>query len=138
MKKLCLILLLVLPLSYHVIAQNKKATVYLFRSIGHDLDQFVPYYTYVDKVLLCKLQESTYSMHEVEPGEHRFHVQYKGKVKSTPETELVVNLEAGKNYYFSVNLKAKAFGKGRFYCEQMSEEEGEKKSKIYFLINKCF
>lgn len=138
MKKLCFILLLVLPLSYQVIAQNKKATVYLLRSIGHDLDQFVPYFTYVDKVLLCKLQESTYSMHEVEPGEHRFHVQYKGKVKSTPETELVVNLEAGKNYYFSVNLKAKAFGKGRFYCEQLSEEEGGKRSKIYFLNNKCF
>jgi hypothetical protein len=138
MRKLFLILFLLLPNYFEVIAQTQKATVYLLRSVGHDLDQHVPYFTYLDKTLLCKLGEATYSVHEVEPGEHRFHVQYKGKIKSSPDTELLVNLESGKRYYISVNIKTKAFGKGSFYCEQLSEEEGEKRSKAYLLRNKCF
>lgn len=138
MKKFCFVLFLIFASHILVSAQSQKATVYLLRSVGHDLDQFVPYFIYIDKVLLCKLGESNYSVHEVEPGEHRFHAQYKGKVKSTPETELLVNLESGKTYYISVNIKTKAFGKGSFYCEQLSEEEGEKMSKAFLLNIKCF
>ncbi len=78
-----------------------------------------------------------YSVHEVEPGEHKFHVQYKGKVKSTPETELPVNLEPGKTYYISVNVVTKAFARGRFYCEQLNEDEGTKRLKTYLLDKKC-
>lgn len=93
MRKFGIVLFLLLPTYFHVIAQNQKATVYLLRSVGHDLDQYVPYFMYLDKVLLCKLGEANYSVHEVEPGEHKFHAQYKGKVKATPDTELLVNLE---------------------------------------------
>jgi hypothetical protein len=137
MRKLCILLFLLFTTYIHVIAQSEKATVYLLRSVGHDLDQNVPYFTYLDKVLLCRLGEGNYSVHNVEPGEHRFHAQYKGKVKSTPETELLVNIESGKTYYISVNLKTKAFGKGSFYCEQLSEEEGKKRSQSLLFDNKC-
>lgn len=138
MRKLYIILFLLFTTYFHVSAQNQKATVYLLRAIGHDLDQFVPYFMYLDKVLLCKLGEANYSVHEVEPGEHRFHAQYKGKVKSTPEAELLVNLVPGKTYYISVNIRTKAFGKGSFYCEQLNEEEGQKRSKTYLLKRICF
>lgn len=137
MKKICILLFFLFTIHIHVNAQNQKSTVYLLRSVGHDLDQFVPYFTYLDKVLLCRLGEGNYSVHEVEPGEHSFHTQYKGKIKSTPETELVVNFESGKTYYISVNLKTKAFGKGRFYCEQLNEEEGQKRIKSYLLKKVC-
>jgi hypothetical protein len=138
MRKLFILLFLLFTTHIYGMAQSQKATVFLLRSVGHDLDQFVPYFIYMDKVLLCNLGESNYSVHEVEPGEHRFHAQYKGKVKSTPETELLVNLESGKTYYISVNLKTKAFGKGSFYCEQLSDEEGEKRAKAFLLNIKCF
>jgi hypothetical protein len=137
MRKLCILLFLLFTTYIHVVAQSQKATVYLLRSVGHDLDQNVPYYTYLDNVLLCKLGEGKYSVHEVEPGEHKIHAQYKGKIKSTPETELTVNLESGKTYYVSVNIKTKAFGKGSFYCEQLTEEEGKKRAEAFSLDNKC-
>jgi hypothetical protein len=137
MKKFYYILFVLLTNCIYAQAQSQKATVYLLRSVGHDLDQFVPYFTYLDKVLLCKLGEGKYSVHEVEPGEHKIHVQYKGKIKSAPEKELLVNLESGKTYYISVNLKTKAFGKGSFYCEQLTEEEGKKRAESFLLNNKC-
>jgi len=138
MKKICSILLILLTTCLYAQEQSQKATVYLLRSIGHDLDQYVPYYTYMDTVLLCVLGEERYSVHEVNPGEHKLHVQYKGKIKSTPETDLTVNLEPGKTYYFSVNLKTRPFGKGSFYCEQLPEEEGKKRAEAFLLVNRCF
>ena len=137
MRKLYYILFILLISCIYVQAQSQKATIYLLRSVGHDLDQFVPYYTYLDKVLLCKLGKGKYSVHEVEPGEHIIHAQYKGKIKSTPETELLVNLESGKTYYVSVNIRTKAFGKGSFYCEQLTEEEGIKRAKAFLLKKIC-
>ena len=87
MKKFYFFLFILLTTFIHVKAQSPKATVYLLRSDGPDL--YVPYFTYMDQVLLCKLGNGKYSVHEVEPGEHKFHTQYKGKIKSTPETELL-------------------------------------------------
>jgi hypothetical protein len=119
----------------HIHAQSQKATVYLLRSAGPD--EYVPYFTYMDQVLLCKLGNGKYSVHEVDPGEHKFHAQYKGKIKSTPETELPVNLEPGKTYYISVNIATKAFSKGSFYCEQLTEEVGKQRAEAYIFDKKC-
>jgi Protein of unknown function (DUF2846) len=135
MKKLYFVLFILLTTFIHLQAQSPKATVYLLRPVGYD--EYVPYFTYMDQVLLCKLGEGKYSVHEVEPGEHKFHTQYKGKIKSTPETELLVNLEAGKTYYISINITTKAFAKGSFYCLKLSEEEGKKRAEASILDNKC-
>jgi hypothetical protein len=135
MKKIYLFLILLATTFIHVRAQSPKATVYLLREVGPD--EYVPYFTYLDQVLLCKLGNGKYSVHEVEPGEHKIHTQYKGKIKVTPETELLVNFEAGKTYYISLNIKTKAFGKGSFYCEQLSEDEGKKRANEYMLDKKC-
>ena len=119
----------------HADAQDQKATVYLIRSYGPD--KYVPYYIYINQELLCKLGNGKYSVHEVEPGNCKIHAQYKGKIKSSPETELQVNLEPGKSYYISVNIATKAFEKGSFYCEQLSEDEGKKRVQAFLLDNKC-
>jgi len=97
----------------------------------------VPYFTYLDQTLLCKLGNGKFSVHAADPGEHKIHTQYKGKIKSEPETELTVHFEAGKTYYISVNLETKAFGKGRFYCTQMTEEEGKKYIAVYKEDKEC-
>ena len=135
MKKICFLLVLLFTAMVHVKAQNQKASIYLFRADGPDL--YVPYYTYLDETLLCKLGRGKYSVHTVDAGEHKLHTQYRGKIKSTPETELVVNLEPGKTYYFAVKIETKAFGKGRMYCEQLSEEEGKKLAQLFILDTKC-
>ncbi|TAD86401.1 MAG: hypothetical protein EAY75_08415 [Bacteroidetes bacterium] len=116
-------------------AQSPKATVYLVRSPGPD--RYVPYFTYDDTVLLCKLGDGRHSVHEVEPGEHKFHAQYKGKLKTTPDSVLQLTLEAGRTYYISVNLATKAFSRGTFYCEQLSEADGKKRIEVYALDKKC-
>mgnify|MGYP006188285065 FL=1 len=135
MKKVCFFLLLLVAAFVQVQGQSQKATVYLLRPDGPD--KYVPYYTYIDQTLLCKLGRGKYSVHEADPGVHKFHAQYKGNVKSTPETELVVNLEAGKTYYIAIDLVTKAFGKGSFYCKQLSEAEGVKWAEAFELDKKC-
>jgi len=135
MKKLIFVLFVLLTNVSFIRAQNQKATVYLLRSAGPD--EVVPYFTYMDNILLCKLGDGKYSVHEAEPGQHKFHTQYKGKIKSNPETDLMVTLEPGKTYYISVNLTTRAFAKGSFYCEQLSEEEGKKRVTALLLSKKC-
>lgn len=135
MKKWHFLLFLMITTYCQLQAQSDKATVYLLRSVGPD--QYVPYFTYLDSTLLCKLGNGKYSVHEVAPGEYKFHAQYKGKLKPSPETDLPVNLEAGKTYYISVNISTKAFAKGSFYCEQLSEEEGQKRAEVFKLDKKC-
>ncbi len=135
MKKVYFFLFILLTTYTHAQAQSQKATVYLLREAGPD--EYVPYFTYLDQVLLCKLGNGKYSVHEVEPGEHKIHTQYKGKIKSTPETELLVNMEPGKTYYITLNIITKAFGKGSFYCKQLREEEGKKLADAYILDKKC-
>lgn len=116
-------------------AQGEKATVYLVRGAGPD--NFVPYFTYVDDTLMCKLGNGKFSVHELEPGERKIHAQYKGKVKSNAETDLFIKLEAGKTYYISVNIETKAFGKGYFYCEQLTEEVGKQTISVFAEDKKC-
>lgn len=136
MKKRCfLFVACLLSLLVYTNAQSQKATVYLLRPDGPDL--YVPYYTYLNQTLLCKLGRGKYSVHEVEPGRHKLHAQYRGKVQSTPETELEVTMEPGKSYYIAVNIETKAFGKGRFYCTLLSEEIGKNRVQVFTQDTKC-
>jgi hypothetical protein len=121
MKKIIYLFVFIFAVQFQVQAQNEKATVYLLRPSGPD--EFVPYFTYLDTSLLCKLGNGRYSVHEVDPGEYKMHAQYKGKIKTSPETELPINFEAGKTYYIQISISTKAFGKGKFYCEQLSLED---------------
>ncbi|GAB2616747.1 DUF2846 domain-containing protein [Belliella aquatica] len=121
-KTLCLFALL-FAIQFQIQAQSEKATVYLLRPDG--LDDFVPYYTYFNQKLISKLGEGKYSTHQIDPGFYEIHTQYRGKIKSDPETVLSLNLEAGQTYYITLTTKTKAFGKGKFYCIQVSEKEAK-------------
>jgi hypothetical protein len=129
-------LLLIFGFFLQASAQNDKATVYLIRPVGPD--NYVPYYIHMNQKLLCSLQNGQYSKHQLEPGDHTFHAQYKGKIKSNPETDLSLSLEAGKIYYLKIELKTKAFGKGSFHCEPISEEEGLKMIENFYYNLRCF
>lgn len=136
MKAFSLFILLIFVALFQVNAQSEKATVYLFRPVGPD--NYIAYYTYLDQKLLCSLRNGQYSKHQIEPGDHIFHAQYKGKIKSNPETNLSVNLEAGKIYYISIEIKTKAFGKGSFHCELIPEGEGLKRMENFYYNPRCF
>jgi hypothetical protein len=136
MKASFLFLLLIFGFFLQASAQNDKATVYLIRPVGPD--NYVPYYTYLDQKLLCSLQNGQYSRHELEPGQHTFHAQYKGKIKPNPETDLSITLEAGKIYYIGIEIKTKAFGKGSFHCEPIAEENARKMIENFYYNPRCF
>jgi hypothetical protein len=136
MKILSFLLLLIFGFFPQVTAQSEKATIFLIRSVGPD--NYIPYFTYMDQKLLCTLMNGQYSKHQVEPGEHTFHAQYRGKIKSNPETDLSILLEAGKTYYVALEIKTKAFGKGSFHCELITEEEGQKRMENFYYKTICF
>jgi hypothetical protein len=122
MKKTIYLLALIFAVQFQIQAQSEKATVYLLRPDG--LDDFVPYYTYFNQKLISKLGEGKYSVHQIDPGAYEIHTQYRGKIKPDPETVLSLNIDAGQTYYITLTTKTKAFGKGKFYCNLISEEEG--------------
>ena len=136
MKALPITLLLFFGFFFQATAQSEKATVYLIRPVGPD--NYIPYYTYMDQKLICGLRNGQYSKHQLEPGEHTFHAQYKGKVKSNPETDLSITLEADKIYYIAIEIKTKAFGKGSFHCTPIPEEEGLKMMESFYYNVRCF
>ena len=123
MKKVLSLLALIFIVQFQVQAQSEKATVYLLRPVGPD--DYIPYFTYLNHNLLCKLGNGKYSIHEVDPGEYKMHSQYKGKVKSTPEAELQLQFEAGKTYYIQVSDPSKDFRKEKFYCKLLSEDDAK-------------
>lgn len=134
MKRIFYLLVLLFAVQFQVQAQSEKATVYLLRPAGPD--DFVPYFTYLDNNLLCKLGNGRYSVHEVDPGEYKIHSQYKGKIKSIPESELPVNFESGKTYYIKISVTLKAFG-AKFYCEQLFLEDEKEVTESLLEDKKC-
>ena len=122
MKKIFYLFFLIFAVQFQIHAQSEKATVYLLRPDG--LDDFVPYYTYFNQKLISTLGEGKYSTHQIDPGFYEIHTQYRGKIKPDPEIVLSLNIDAGQTYYITLTTKTKAFGKGKFYCNQVSEEEG--------------
>jgi len=135
MKKILYLLALIFIVQFQIQAQNEKANVYLLRPAGPD--DFVPYFTYFNQKLVCKLGNGRYSSHQIEPGTYNIHTQYKGKIKPDPETGLSINLEAGQTYYITLTIQTKAFGKGKFYCDQVSEEEGKEFLSYLLEDKKC-
>jgi len=123
MKKILYLFFLVFAVQFQIQAQSEKATVYLLRPDG--LDDFVPYYAYFNQKLISTLGEGKYSTHQIDPGFYEIHTQYRGKIKPDPETVLSLNIDAGQTYYITLTTKTKAFGKGKFYCNLVSEEEGK-------------
>lgn len=84
-------------------AQSNTATVYFIRERALE-GSVLTYYAYMDDQMLCKINNSKYSVHEVPVGPHLFAIQFPNR-KPDDKTEgaVTITLEPGKTYYQKAN-----------------------------------
>ena len=94
-----------------------KAGIYIFRNtrFGSALKKTI----YIDREPIGESAAKTYFYEVVEPGERRIATE-----SEFGENDLVLQAEAGQNYYVRQYIKLGLF-KGRAGLELVSEEEGQ-------------
>jgi hypothetical protein len=122
MKKIISLMALMMVSSLFVQAQE-KAKIYFIRSTGFQ-GSAVAFTAFIDKQLVCKLNNKRYSVHEVEPGEHVFTVQFAGKEAKSKAEPISINVEAGKKYYIQMVFQTGAL-KNNLYCQEVTENSAK-------------
>lgn len=86
-----------------MVIQAQTAKIYFIR----ELKQSGTYRAFIDDRIVCMIDKNSFSIHEVDPGEHTLNAQWSGKdsKKRAPKTNF--SFEAGKSYYFKIILQAK-------------------------------
>lgn len=108
-----LFLLLVLILSFQSgktqdSLRTGTATVYFLRSTGAT-GSMGAFSTFIDDQLACHLNNKSFSIHQVAPGQHRFQAKFDGSKSSKKIKTLDLTLKAGETYYISVDVTNHAF-----------------------------
>lgn len=102
---------------------QEKGKVYFIRSTGFQ-GSATAFTAFIDKELVCKLNNKKYSIHEVEPGEHAFTVQFAGKSAKDKAEPITINVEAGKTYYIQMVFQTGAL-KNNLYCQEVTENSAK-------------
>jgi hypothetical protein len=79
-----------------------------------------PFTAFIDKQLVCKLNNNKYSIHQVDPGKHIFTVQFDGNEAKAKAEPITINVEAGKTYYVQMLLQA-SLVVSNLYCQEVTE-----------------
>lgn len=110
-------------ISFTTLAQDKKGKVYFIRSTGFQ-GSAVPFTAFIDKELVCKLNNKKFSIHEVEPGEHSFAVQFAGKDAKEKAEKITIDVEGGKTYYIQMVFQTGLI-KNNLYCQEVTENSAK-------------
>lgn len=102
---------------------QEKGTVYFMRSTGFQ-GSATAFTAFIDGELACKLNNKRFSVHEVEPGEHQFTVQFAGKAAKEKAEPITINIEAGKTYYVQMVFQTGAFV-NNLYCQEVTESSAK-------------
>lgn len=115
------ILLFAFILSFSSAAWSQTGTgkVYFVRSTGFQ-GSAAAFTAFIDKQLVCKLNNKKYSIHEVPTGEHTFTVQFAGKSAKEKAEPITINIEEGKTYYIQMIFQS-GFVKNNLYCQEVTE-----------------
>lgn len=97
--------------------QNGK--VYFMRSTGFS-GSAQGYTVFIDDIVVCKLNNKRYAIHEVARGTHRFSVQFAGKSSKEKAERIEINIEAGKTYYIQL-VSQSGLLKNNLYCQEVTE-----------------
>jgi|NOAtaT_7_FD_contig_41_5820784_length_1423_multi_2_in_0_out_0_1 hypothetical protein len=114
---------------------QEKAKIYFIRSTGYNWGG--AYKAFIDEKLVCNIQNKRYSIHEVEPGEHRVSVQFSGKQHKGNDEPIVITVEAGKKYYVEMAIKRK-FATSDLYCQEVTESTAKNLMKECKEDETCF
>jgi hypothetical protein len=82
-------------------SQTKNSQAYFIRSLNY-VGSVVPFKLYIDDVLVCKLKNNKYSVHDLSPGAHTFAVQNTGLSSHRKSIPLKINVEENKTVYLTV------------------------------------
>ena len=117
------LLLIVVMLSSFCLSQETKGKVYFIRSTGFQ-GSASAFTAFIDKQLVCRLNNNKYSIHEVDPGEHVFTVQFGGKKAKEKAEPITINIEAGKTYYIQMIFQTGVFV-NNLYCQEVTENSAK-------------
>ena len=96
----------------------QKAKVYFMRSTGFQ-GSAQGFTTFIDDIVVCKLNNKRYSVHEITPGMHRFSVQFAGKNSKDKAERIEIEIEPGKTYYIQLAFQTGLI-KNNLYCQEVT------------------
>jgi hypothetical protein len=83
-------------------SSNEGASVYFMRSTG--ASGLGAFNAFIDDSLVCKLNNNCYSVHNVTSGQHIFQVRADGAKPKKKNSNIVLQIEPGQSYYFTLNV----------------------------------
>lgn len=83
---------------------DTTGTVHLLRRTGY-VGAMDGYSVFMDGWRICLLNNKKYSVHQVPKGEHRFSVRIDGNNEKENAEGLVVEVEAGRVHYISIDQR---------------------------------
>jgi hypothetical protein len=93
---------------------------------------------FMDKKLICQLQNKRFSLQEIELGEHTFSFQPNGKEleKKFEDQSITINVESGKTYYIEL-FTISHFITADYFCQEVPENTFIKITKKYIQNKDC-
>ncbi len=120
---------LLLTISIDSLAQadslSQSGNVYFMRSTGFS-GSAVAFSVFVDDSIVCRLNNKRFSIHTVQPGEHRFTIQFAGKKskEKAKEETITINIETGKTYYIQAIFQP-GFLVNNVYPQEVTESSAK-------------
>lgn len=102
---------------------TETATVYFLRSTGFN-GSAAGFTAFIDDTLVCKLNNKRFSVHTIQPGTHKFTVQFAGKKSKDKAEPINITAEAGKTYYIQMIFQPGAFV-NNLYCQEVTENSAK-------------
>ena len=123
---LMLVFLCPLVMAQELVENDPEAPfglVYFLRGKGH-AGSATAFSAIIDGNRVCKLNNRSYSVHNVDPGEHEFKAQFGGKKGKKKAEIVVIEIEAGKTYYIHMIMQAS------FWINDVSAQEITRNSAL--------
>lgn len=138
MKKLLGLVAVVLCFSFsHAPASNtppEEATIYIYRG-GQFAGSARNWSIFVDEQKVCKLSNNKFIKVSVKPGKHVINSKIGGVEMLKKETGLEIEVEAGKDYFVSCNVK-QSFTRFRLELMEVTKSTADKQMKD-MAMDKC-
>ena len=105
-------------------AAGATANVIFMRATGGQ-GALIPFSTFIDDKLVCRLNNKHYSTHTIPAGTHTVSVQVGGKEASDKTEPITINAEAGKTYYIQLVSKVGLLI-NNLSCKEVTEDAANK------------
>lgn len=121
--KTFILLAFMLSISVKGFTQDKTGKVYLIRATGYT-GSAVNYKFYIDDQLVCKQKNKSYSIHELNVGDHTISVLSGGLSNGKKSAPLKITVTEGKVNYVSV-VSTQAGYANKITCQEITQNSAE-------------